>query len=302
MVKGNITLSFRINGRLYDLPNTLNDIGIDKGKQLLRYLGYVNMDTISRQRMIISLLCDIDMSELDTVEDELIEVIYPKVDEMINNCGISIFKVLRYKKEYFGLIDIDKLTVKQYMEIENILTENSNVLDAGVKIMNILYRPIKISIKDKIKSRLLPKLDLLKLKIVNIQGKYEIDKDKEDVDLTDFYTNNISCAYIFGLYNELMNYKKSLYEIYYPLFSNDSDKHNRDNGLAEELKRKNIKEEHIETVGDRWLWYDIINVMCNNNKIEFDYWLDKNIEELMKHLCYNIEKNKEELKKQNNSR
>lgn len=292
------SISFRINGNLYKLPLSLNEVDIKTGIEILKYLEYKNMDRMKRQRRIISILCNIDMTELDTVIDEMIDSIYPSIDKIINECDIPIFRVLKHKKRYFGIIDMNKLNVEQYMDIDYILTNSSNVLEAGIGLMNILYRPIKISIKDRIKARLLPKLPILNMQFVNINGEYEIDKELVKEDLTNFYMQNISTAYIFAIYNEILIYKNILYKKYDILFP--SKDNIRDNGLAKELEENGLKEEDIRepNVSDRWGWYDTINVMCDNNREDFDYWLNKSIEEMMTHLSYIIDKN-EEYKKNN---
>lgn len=286
---------FRLTGdKLYKIPLSMNEVDINTGIQILNILDYKIPENV-KYRRVISLMCNIEMSELSKVSDVMIEAIYPSIDNILKDCKLPIFNVIGGDKRHFGLVDVSELTVRQEMGIMSAMSRGSNCIEAGVLLMDTLYRPVKLNRSDAIKSKIFNKLPLLNLKAINIGVKYDITDIEED--LTAYYSENISSGYALALYSATVGIESALHKEFPDIFPTKESR--RDNGLDEEEEKlkDNKTKSKVISVSESWGLYDTLCNICGDDKKLFDYWLNKPIREFYTYVSYRIQKSKEETNK-----
>lgn len=271
----------------YKLFLSMNEIDIPTGIKLMNIIES-DMNELSKKRRVIAIMCNCGINELNEVLDSEIKTLYPTIESIINNCENAIYKTIKCDGQLFGLIDLDKMTVEEYMDIDYSFRNGENPIDTSIMLMDAVYKPIHTSAFNKMKAKI-GQISMNKSKLIrtNINGK-RVDTD---ISYADSFRDNISTGYALSVCSAIDGLRTALHGDYEDVFSKDTD--NRDNGLAEEIKTNVNKKPQIVSINDSWGLYDSLNVVCNNNKSEFDNWLKKPVREFLTYLCYMVQKNKE---------
>ena len=281
-------LKLKLNNEIIEIPSEPHEISLDKGLNL-HYI-WANQE-----------------HDLET-KRELLEIIYPlglfkeldenKLDEILNNLNfldiekiedIQYYPSFKLNKTNFGIHNIDKLTLREYMDIEFYITYGDDPYEHMDKLCSILYRPIK-SKTNSFKNILINYISNIMFKLVKpmLFKSYNIDKYNEDVDNTELFRSGLT--YSMGIYALLsyFKFKETIIRDFSPIFNPKNTEHDP----FEEEELAYLAENNIEdtkTFEESWGFTHIFFSLVPNLS-ERELWLDKNVTEFLTYLSYNNEK------------
>lgn len=288
----------------YYLPDISNELPIGKYIQI-KDLTEKEELTLNEKKSLFSILMDTSVTSFNGIDDEWFNVLYNNISYLTNNEKETRYLKNNYftlNKELYMLIDLEKLTVLEYIDLTLLLLQKEDkVVNNMEEILNILIR--------KVTNR--PKKSLYKYIINKVANKYN-DANKEykfyiESDILEHtnYVNNIG-----KIENNIWNYlpytvaleiiKVTLTYLYsiiaqYPLVYGMAD----DKMQAEQYNRDKHKESYSiykekdedKTKSNPYGLYASLSNICDDDKIKIDYWLKKPFKELLSHFTYIIYKN-----------
>jgi len=261
------------------LPTGLSDISLLKGIQIMETLE-VKEDikdlSLSEKISILSLITDLPVSlfmDFDPLESQ-VNLLFNKLELFKDQFRLFIPETFRIDKTY-GLMDFNKMTVREYMDIDFWIHEGDSPFSNLHKIMAIVYRPVKTkkrnpkNVLKNIASRL-----LYKGVVPKFYSSYTIEDLSEEHELNaEEFLNKSDFSFGYGVLLQIQKYNKDLKERYPLLFRTE-----------EQEEEAQTLEDDIE-FGSLWGMYHIL-MSISSSIFERDAWLNRPIGELYKYLSY----------------
>jgi len=273
-----------IKKKAYHLPLTTQELTLDNGMQLLSASKLLDKESINFKKSIISCLLNCPVENLSHIDNEVIEALYSKIPYLNDAQQFFFVKTFKLKKNYYGLIDFDKLTVFEYSNLIDLLEDESENLD---KILSIIYRKITHK-KQSYKSILLSKIGKLsyKSKITYVNLITFVTGSQGDND--DLFRQNLSYAEGRGAVLHFIDWKTKLDLEFWQIYENgkdpDEDEYDPFEKLEQEQGDKIRKD--LPNIGQMWGLFHLIFEISNGDKRLIDYWYEKPIREFFTHCTY----------------
>lgn len=297
MKNNNKEIILKFRGKQYKLPHGLLEVSYEQGQKIITALNNDISDEYMRQLWLVSAVLDIKPRELSGCDKDQLNTAYQICYALVSNCSVPMFDIIKAGKNYFKLKDLSTLTVDDYFNIDNYYRNNpDNILLAGAQVIKQLYQPIKSSLELRIKTK--PVSKLFKIAVLHVNSIGNLKPCKQELEI-----NDLTAGYIASTYYNIMEYKRQI-SLKYPILFKQPQQEEHKEEVEEQLDEDPTKQfGYTVPVSESWGWYDVINTVCNENKIEIDYWMDKPCEEFFTYLCYKIQKNNEQnLKLKQNGR
>lgn len=281
---GKKVIILKFHGKEYKLPEGLMNIPFQHGRKILDVLNIEFNDPYLMHLAVVSATLNIKPSKLSGCDKKALEVAFYTCTLILSECKMDMFNIIYVKDSYFKLKSLDNLTVNDYFIIDKMFKENNNdVLLAGSGIVKQLYTPIK----SKFKYLRYGKRFIKGFKGIKTSLSFNNKGTDEELDI-----NYLPTGFISSTYANIIEYKKLIQSNYPTIFKTTDEDPNEDTDKETEFG-------YVKPVNESWGWISVIYSICNDNKIQVDYWMDKPIEEFLTYLSYRIDKNKEEIRELN---
>ena len=269
-------LKQKINGHYYNLKNDLRDINLNEARELFG----MYKDNASKID-IISLSSNIPFHLLLNMKDEHIDFLYKKLTFLIYDIPYSDF--FKLKGRIFHLIDFEKLTIRDYEEIEYYLLNVKNEYESLHRIINVLIKEVKCTsffnnflvnilyIKNRMFQKIMVPLTL---------KKYRCLEYNDNADLFDKY---FDAHYALSIYQRFSTWENEIIKEYGIIDEADVITDEERKNLTLEQKSKLAKLEY-----NPFKQWGIYHIICHlsNSLSERDLWREKTPRELLKYLKY----------------
>lgn len=285
--------SISVAGNIINVPNRLNEINLYKGSHILQVLNQKEI-THDDKLGLLALIVDVDPVVFNDITEESLEKIINKIRNIQYDAEtIYFFKTFKLDKSYYGVMNFDDMTVREFMELE-IHLKNNDYFFSVDKILCIVCRKIvkKNNTIKNILNNILFRFNYRNV-VPQIYDTYEIEKYNDKVlERTDLFNKRMDLNISLGIFYSFIEFRNKLIEEFKRLFEDNSIKE-EDKDQYDEDAEGNIKEEPpIYT--SNWGYYHVLNDIAPTI-MERDYWLNKNIREFLVHLLYVKDKREYEL-------
>ena len=260
-----------INGTRHRLDEHLNFIGYDRGVRIATAaMAEYSSDYMKYSAMVAAYigLTSLDLYAAKATEEQL-KPIYEGCMK-INNVELpGLFPIISVNGKFFELINLDKMTVEQYTEIDSLLTDVENRVTVAALIAVDIYKPIKRHVSKGV--QLFRERKLSTLKNVKFGGYASVSKSKRGSFILD--ATDLSTGYLLSILNYYLNFRALLQEEFEPIF---------------EQRENKVKPKFMDgkQAIEAWGWYAVIDSLCEGKKQDIDYWMQQPIRELLKKLVY----------------
>ena len=293
-------LKVKYKDDIIKVPSTVEEISLNKGLNIQHIWRKQEHDLITKRELLTILV----PSEFWSFLDE------PSIDSIISNLSILnlddvkhliAYNVFELNNIKYGLHPLDKLSVKEYADIEFYLTYGEDVIDYLDEVCNILFRPLKTLNTSTV--------NILNNKVSDIQYKNFRPIIATNYSIVEYSTEMVTNSILF---KENLNFSLCLYALYKyiefknklisefpPLFITE----NKEIDPFEEQEKaysEEHKEEFTKSFEETWGFYHILNELAPTLSEQM-IWLNKDIREFFKYLVYHNEKQKNNQKLNQNN-
>lgn len=283
--------TIKIRDKSLKVPNQLSEISLFTAVEVLSILNYEKEPDLNTQIAIISAISKIDVEIFINIEESSIKEVYEQIKPMFySDLSLILYKNLLIDNTLFGLKDIEKLTVKEFIDLDYNLKEKDNIFENIDKIIAILLR--KVTRKNNNSKNILNNIILklfYKSVIPQVYLNYEIEDYNEDtLNNAELFLSKLDAQVGLSIFYYFIEYRNRIIKEYKGLFESDIiPEEDADQYDEEPILKKPV------TYEDRWGWYHLLNTI-SNNIIEREVWLVKPIKEFLTQLLYNKERNMSE--------
>lgn len=274
---------FKVDGTSYQLPQTPYEVTYKQGIQIRELENTFGGINYGYKLNVLQMLSGCE--RLDEVVEEEINAIYKGLPLFSGDTGVMISEVVRMNKKLYGLIDLNEITLQEWMDIEELLKNAEDMYCVSSSLSAILYRPIK-SVKKSFLTRLFNiRLKLLKSKFIKpyacldykVKGYDLKESDSRVNDIEKYFSwgNTISCLAYY------LNWKQDLAKKYSLLFPESEEKKE---GEEEEVKK-------APSMGEIWGMYHQLGLMTERDLEKINYYKGRKLKEVLYHLSYCIQDN-----------
>lgn len=282
-----IILKFK--GKIYKLPRGLMEIKYEQGQKIVTALKNDIGDEYMQQLWLVSAVLNIKPKELVGADPIQLNAAYQICMKLVSTCSVPLYDSIKVNKNYYKLKDLENLTVDDYFSIDNHYRNNpDNIINAGAQIVKQIYQPVETTLGIILKQKKVSRL----FSISTAKSYFATAKSEFTIKGIELNINDLTAGYIASTYYNIMEYKRQM-AYKYPILFKTGDEQQQQQEENDNTEDPTKQFGYTVPVSESWGWYDIINSVCGENKIEIDYWLTKPCEEFFTFLCYKIQKNKE---------
>lgn len=277
-----------LNGKKYMLPVSLQEIELATGMEIAELLEDNSNPSYEVKASMLSLLTKADMDVVTDIQDEDFVAIYDNLSYLHKPQDIYLSRVIKLGDRFFETLDLDRVDVRTYMEIERML-DVEDKYDKTINTLCIMLREVDASLVNKTHE------DIFNKKEGTSQKRYEEKDDANSalfLDSLDFGTASV-------LISRLMVWLDALHKSFPKLFVPIREQEEKDK--FDELEEKEERSQEEKTFDQIWGLYGVLHDI-SESRMEFDYWLDKDIRELFVELTYRKGLNQQIKNKQRDGR
>ncbi len=126
------------------IPSSLNDITLQQYKRYLKIQEKVKDERFLNAKMI-EIFCNLDLKSVMHLKLNDSEEIVSIITELFNSKPKLVKRFKLNGVEYGFQPQLDELTLGEYIDLDTFIGDWENM----EKAMNVLYRPVLVSVKDK---------------------------------------------------------------------------------------------------------------------------------------------------------
>jgi len=126
------------------IPSSLNDITLQQYKRYLKIQEKVKDERFLNAKMI-EIFCNVDLKSVMHLKLNDSEEIVSIITELFNSKPKLVKRFKLNGVEYGFQPQLDELTLGEYIDLDTFIGDWENM----EKAMNVLYRPVLVSVKDK---------------------------------------------------------------------------------------------------------------------------------------------------------
>ncbi len=271
---------FKVKNKSYSLPQTLYEVAYNQGieiEALKTTFGGVNYGYKLNVLQMLS-----GCNELSEVVEDEINIIYDSLP-LFNSPEIGLNPVVLMNNKIYGLVDLDNITLSEYMDIERLLdSAKDDYYSIISSLAALLYRPIK-STKHSFTSRLLNfKIRFKKHKFIKPFAC--LDYETKDFNLNTAeklvseIENSFSWSYLLGGLSYYIKWKQDLAKKYFLVFPVSDNP----------CPKTETEAINMSTI---WGMYHQIGLMTDSNLKDMNYYKSSKLSAVMYHLSYCIQNN-----------
>lgn len=279
----------KVKNKTLKVPNRLSEIPLYKGIEIINIFKESHVQSYDEKLAIISSLTELDPVIFANISEKSIDDIFNHIKPIFFKDQFMTLKTFLFNDELFGVMDFDKMTVLEFIDIELNLKQNNNFNDIHNFLAIICRKVVRKNnniknILNNIKLRI-----FIKNIVPQIYKSYVIKEyDAEDIQKNSYLFNiKMDAESALGLYFQYMDFRNKLINNFKNLFERvDIPEEDKDQYDEVPIFKKPYDFE------EQWGLY---STLCNvsSSVMEIDYWKKKNIKEFLLYLSYLKEKNEQ---------
>lgn len=276
-------IKLEILNKTINCPSNPNEISLDKGLNI-NYIWNNQDHNLSTKIEILFILTGLNI--WNKVKESTIDDIFKHLNIFDLETDIDYYDTFKIKGTLYGIHKLDRLTVKEYSDLEFYLTYDRDPLDNLDKLCAILFRPIKtknISIRN-ILNNIKVKLFYRNFIPINLNS-YTIEEYNEDLlENSEIFRHRFTYAQGLIAIINYVKFKEQLMDEFKPLFGKSEEPDPFKEQEIEYRLKNNI--ELQKTFEEQWGFYHTFMATVPELS-ERDLWLSRDIREFFKLLVYN---------------
>lgn len=256
------------------MPSKIDEVSLSKGVMIMENLR--NEPDLIAKMSIIALLTNIDVTLISNIEDDSIEEIWRRTDFSGKRLKAQFFKTFKVGNKLYSLVNLDDLSVKDYAEIEYLISEGISPFSNIHKIIETIYRPV-IHKNTSPKNILLNIIWRIRYKGIIPQSYDKVKLGPIDENLGNLLLDKADFSFGYGVLShigEVFSKLKSEYKLLFP------------EKIEDEYE---VEDENETEFANMWGLYGVI-ISISNDLFERDAWYNKPVRELFKYLTYQKQK------------
>lgn len=270
-----------INNTSIKIPSTIDEVSLSMGVELIHFVTS-KTPSYNEKISILSTLSNLDISILLRISEKDINKIYDNIQFLkLEDAPVTIYKSFYLDKTLYGMLDLKKMTVNDYANIDFYLSESEYPLEHLDKIISVLYRKITHK-KQSVRNILINKANKLFFKnlIPAFFKEYEIEEYKEDSLDYKIFAKKLSLGFAIGVYHMLMEEREKIINEF-PLIFKNMEIPEEDKDQYDDIDITPINKSFEQT----WGMLHIISTL-SSDLFERTEWLKRPIRELFTYFSY----------------
>lgn len=274
---------FKVEGQIYQLPQTPYEVAYSQGiqiRELEKTFGGINY---GYKLNVLQMLSGCD--RLGEVVEEEINAIFNGLPLFSGDAGVMISEVILMNGKKYGLINLDEITLQEWMDIENLLSNADDMHAVSSSLAAILYRPICSVKKSRITRLINLRIRFLKSKFIKPYACLDYEVKGYDLKESDSRVDEVEKCFSWGhavsCLAYYINWKQDLAKRYHLVFPEPEPKKE---GEEEEIKK-------APTMGEIWGAYHQLGLMTERDLEKINYYKSRPMNEVMYLLSYCIQDN-----------
>jgi len=241
-------MKVKIKNKKYKIKD-INSISLTEYTDLQDYIK-TEPDDLELSRTLLNLFTNIPSKLINKLDESILQIDW--LTQITQPIRIS-----KLKKKYLKhtIINLDKLTVGQFVDLEYMLTNNKD----NERILSVAAM-------------------LLSNKDDDMDKFNKIKKEIEQLKITDLLT----------LFNHYINWKTNLVKNYEGLFSIKEEQEEENKEEQEEENKEENKEEQEEL--SRWGWLGTVYQLSNNDILKVNKILEQDLTFFLNYISFQKEK------------
>lgn len=268
-------IKVNILGNKYNLPTEPKEISFGDYVSINSYLSELKTINHSNRIDILSLITNCPQEDLELIDDNQINILYNSIAYLHHKIKFDKFERIFIEGQRWGIADLEKLSVKEYCDIDFYIRDGKTVYDNLDKVLAICLRPEVKNIS--FNNILLNVIEhITKIKCLKVKSSKEL-KPFDESKLTlyeDMIFNNFNAEIAMTMLELILEYRIKMTKNYSLVFVS--------NEVEDEYEEVSL----VKSVTEIWGFYNTIASICENDKQKIDYWMNKPIKELFTHLSY----------------
>ena len=268
---------FKVDNQSYQLPQTPYEVTYKQGlkiKELEKTFGGINY---GYKLNVLKMLSGCE--RLGEVVEEEINLIFKSLPLFGQDLDIAISDTILMSGKKYGLINLDKISVQEFIDIEELLRNSIDLYDVSSSLSAIVYRPISVVRKSLITRILNLRLKFLKNRFIKpyacrdyeVNG-YDLEESDRRVKLVEeqfSWGNAIACLAYY------MAWKNKIAKTYFLVFEPEDTE-----------EQQGDEEDKSPTMGDMWGMENQIQYYSGGDPVQIDRFKSWNIRKFLRYLSY----------------